>query len=229
MGVLSDADFGDLRVFKSPVNGKAMKLHGFRGNVVGANSYSETSVHSSGGQAFAGANGAVISTPVRIHSSITRGTKFFLKDGDVEKNFNIIDCLDMRDGHDVSVVWGVVDGRETGEYVVIINSTTGEKRVLVNGIANALSLRLGPSDLVWTVMRVILSIALFVFFGITVYVIQTIMPGNVSKFLDNLYPISLLSSFIVCLLLPFMRKKSKLKGAYEGYVERINQVAKALS
>jgi hypothetical protein len=98
-------------------------LHAFTGEVVDEKKWSTTQVSGGGG----GYNvGSGRNNPVTISSVSHTHDQFFLKnESGQEKVVETVNAgLAIRKGHRVTVMWGVLQGMERGQYLAIYNHTT---------------------------------------------------------------------------------------------------------
>jgi hypothetical protein len=104
------------------INRKNINLHSTRGIVVSSNKNMETRVSGGGG----GNN-----TNVRITSTTIVHDQLFLKDSDnKEHSFQLQGFnLAAREGNELTVVWGIRNGKKNGPYLYIYNHTTSSEFV----------------------------------------------------------------------------------------------------
>ena len=204
MGQLGDNELGELRVFTSPVNDRNVKIHGFTGEVVGEKSYSKTETYSRG-----------MGESLRVRSDTTEGTKFFLKDGDKERDFHFVDCIPVREGNRVSVIWGVAEGKDDGEYAVIKNHTIDKGAFLFkadrsDGIVNSISC----SDLGFGhyFFWIVVSLGLLGGFG------------ALKDFNGFLFLLLELGVFLALVVLPSRSVSGKRRRAEEAYRSHVEKV-----
>jgi hypothetical protein len=102
--------------------GRTFEIHTQSGKVVGQSSSTTTQV-SGGGSNYAGDR----VNPVR--SSTTVRNDIFLADRDGKEhhysltNFNVA----CREGHELSVLWAIRQGKQNGPYFLVVNHTTSEQ------------------------------------------------------------------------------------------------------
>lgn len=124
---------GELKRISS--DGVNCVLHSFRGEVGGAWKGFTTEVSGGGGSGYV-YQGTGHSTNREVTSKTTEHNQFFLRSptGE-EKSVRLADvAIAVRDGHDVTVIWGIEEGRGEGPYLAVINHTTGEKSKIDSGI-----------------------------------------------------------------------------------------------
>lgn len=128
---------GELR--RISFEGISLVLHSARGEVVGASKWSTTHVSGGGGGGYVH-QGSGYSSTAPVTSTVTEHDQFFLRLSDGKEMPIRLENVQLavRDGQDVSVLWGVPEGKEHGRYVAIINHTTGEQTMIPSG-ANILA------------------------------------------------------------------------------------------
>jgi len=104
-----------------------------RGRVHDIKVWSETdvSVSSSGGGGYIHPQyGGTIQAPtIRSSTTTTEKKSFWIKDDQgVDKSFNI--DIAVADGHDVVIVWGGVNEKESGPFLCAKNITTGQEKCM---------------------------------------------------------------------------------------------------
>ena len=107
--------------------GKIFNLYGITGKVVSQGKYSTTSV-SGGGGGGGGPYGERVE-PVTITSTTTVHNDIVLADSNGKEHaFSLSDFgIICREGHELSVIWAIRQGRQQGPYIVVINRTTSEQ------------------------------------------------------------------------------------------------------
>ena len=131
---------GELKRISS--DGVNCVLYSFRGVVGGAWKGFTTEISGGGGGGYVH-NGSGYSTTNAITSKTTEHDQFFLRSptGE-EKSVRLANvAIAVRDGHDVTVIWGIAEGRGEGPYLAVINHTTGEQTKIESGmqsLANAM-------------------------------------------------------------------------------------------
>lgn len=111
-----------------------IKFQGLSGTVISEKTWSETRVSSTGGGGYMGPYGGQISAP-NVRTQVTAKRELWLK-GDDEKEHSIRltgSLLPVREGHRVSVLWGIKDGQSSGPYVLLTNNTIGSSEVQTSG------------------------------------------------------------------------------------------------
>jgi len=107
------------------VGGRTYDLHYVTGKVQETGKNMETRVTSSGGggATFGGYGGTA---PVNIRSQTIVHDQLFVTDANNgEHAFQLQDFnLACRTGHDVSVVWAIKKGKQTGKYITVVNHST---------------------------------------------------------------------------------------------------------
>lgn len=108
------------------INGKRIDLHHFTGEVVGNSTWSETHLSARGGGSNYGGAGYHSNSGISVRSETTRNDQFFLKDNDgQEKAFEFKDLgIACRQGHILSVLWGVPRKKRSGVYWFVYNHNT---------------------------------------------------------------------------------------------------------
>lgn len=108
------------------VGSRQFELHWFTGKVVSVTKNLETRVHGGGGGGQVGG----YSAPVSVSSTTTVHDQLFLTDKDgVERAFQLQDFnVACRETNQVTVLWAMKAGQNTGQYVIVYNHTTQEVR-----------------------------------------------------------------------------------------------------
>jgi hypothetical protein len=111
------------------INGRPFELHAVRGTVAAANKQLETRVHGSGGGGYT-SGGSGYTNPVQISSTTVTHDQIYVVD-DVGRehalrlqNWN----LACREGHELTAVWLIRRGKNSGPYVAIRNGTLDETK-----------------------------------------------------------------------------------------------------
>jgi len=119
------------------VGNRIIEFHTFTGVVLEEKKWTTTQVSGGGG----GYNvGSGHQNPVTISSSTTTHSQFFLRDdAGQERAFEITDFnVAVRQGHRVTVLWGIIQGNPNGPYLAVCNHTTGDLTQSPSGV-NALA------------------------------------------------------------------------------------------
>jgi hypothetical protein len=121
---------------KLEAGGKLFNILWTTGTVVAQTKLATTSVHGSGG----GSSGSGYSAPVSISSSTTIHNDIFIKDENgKEHSFQLSDFdIACHEGSKVSVVWGILDGKQTGSYVLVMNHDTANNYFASDKVIDAL-------------------------------------------------------------------------------------------
>jgi hypothetical protein len=165
---------GELKRISS--HGVNCVLYSFRGEVGGAWKGFTTEVSGGGGSGYVH-KGTGHSTIREVTSKTTEHNQFFLRSptGE-EKSVRLADvAIAVRDGHDVTVIWGTAEGRGEGPYLAVINHTTGEQTRIDSGI-QTLAQAMGC----WT-----LCVGLVIVVGGAIYSVGSLI-GNDGPFLARL-------------------------------------------
>ena len=107
------------------VGNRVIDLFTYHGEVVEEKKWATTSVAGSGGGINAGSG---LPNPVTISSSTTTHDQFFLRSDDGrEQAFELANAgLALRKGNRMTVLWGVIKGNATGNYLAVYNQTTSQ-------------------------------------------------------------------------------------------------------
>jgi len=97
-------------------------IHGVRGVVTGAKNWTETHVSSSGGGGYVGSEGGYVSAPSVSSRIVEKGEVWIKTAGG--KEVQIKRRLDANAGHEVAILWGNLEGVETGPYLYWTNYTS---------------------------------------------------------------------------------------------------------
>lgn len=125
------------------------KYVGFTGEVAASNKWSDTYVSGHGDK-----HGTT------VKSDVVHKTEFFLKDGDEERSFQIADLnVPVREGQKVSVVWCILNDRDTGPHRFVFNHTTKDGAELKSAFKGLV----GPTMGRWALL--LLALGLMSFFG----------------------------------------------------------------
>ncbi len=96
------------------VGGASVELTFFRGEVVGLATGLSTEVRGRGDATY-----------IQISSATTERKQFFLKNAaGHEQDVRVVGELALRDGHDVTVIWGMRQGDGEATCVAVVNHTT---------------------------------------------------------------------------------------------------------
>ena len=111
------------------------EFQSLRGEVAGASKWSTTHVSGGGGGGYVH-QGTGYSATAPVTSTTTEHDQFFVRRSDgKETPMRLSDAkLALRDGQDVSLVWGIPAGKNEGAYVAVMNHTTGQLTPLHKGI-----------------------------------------------------------------------------------------------
>jgi len=121
------------------------KYVGFTGEVIGANKWSDTYVSGHGDK-----HGTT------VKSDVVHKTEFFLKDGDEEQSFQISDLnVPVREGQKVSVVWCILNDRDTGPHRFVFNHTTKDGAELKSAFKGLV----GPTMGRWAILLLLIGLA----------------------------------------------------------------------
>jgi hypothetical protein len=111
------------------INGKPFELHSVTGRVAAATKQLETRVSGGGGGGFTN-TGAGYTNPVHITSTTITHDQIFLVDENGNEralrlqNWNIA----CREGHELTAVWIIRKGKNSGPFVAIRNATVNETK-----------------------------------------------------------------------------------------------------
>lgn len=114
--------------FKS--GGRVYHLHSFTGRVAQASKHMETQVYGSGGGGYS-YQGTGSTAPVNISSTTVVHDQVFLVNETGKEvalqlsNFN----LAVREGHILTALWIIKEGKDSGYYAIIYNRTTEERSI----------------------------------------------------------------------------------------------------
>jgi len=106
------------------VLGKAMWIHGIRGTVRGLNQWTQTTTQTTSGSAVHTGGGHYVINAPQVNTNTTRHQTFWVvapsgREHQVSGNYP------LRDGHEVSVVWGGLKGASASGHFICQNLTTG--------------------------------------------------------------------------------------------------------
>lgn len=141
------------------VGNRVINLYTFTGEVLEEKKWSTTQVSGGGG----GYNvGSGQQNPVSISSSTTTHDQFFLRDdAGQEKAFETSNAgLALRKGHRVTVLWGIIQGNNSGPNLAIYNHSTGDL-TRFDGAIGGLSATAAPSYVIWLTLLGIPAICLY--------------------------------------------------------------------
>lgn len=116
------------QVRSTTINGTDIEYYYFRGKVADTSQYSETEVYgSSGGQGYGGPH----HTAGRISSKTYNYKEIFLVNAaGEERAFKLMDWNIMaRPGHELTIIWAIKKGQESGHYIKVINHTTHDSEL----------------------------------------------------------------------------------------------------
>jgi hypothetical protein len=111
------------------INGKPFELHAVTGRVAGATKQLETRVSGGGGGGYTH-NGTGFNNAVHISSTTITHDQIFVVDPSGQEhalrlqNWNIA----CREGHELTAVWLIRKGKNSGPYVAIRNATVDETK-----------------------------------------------------------------------------------------------------
>lgn len=152
--------FADSKIEVDLVEGKTFRLFAYQGTLVDLQTHSETTITSSGGGGYIGPHGGHYQSPT-ISSNTSTYHDLFIKGHDgKEQTFRVTDLyVPSRLGHSVTVIWGVLSGKDSGHLVAMINHDVGSiktglgdaKKVLDKDVVGCLGMGL------WLWMVVIVS------------------------------------------------------------------------
>ena len=108
--------------------GQTMWLSGIRGKVGGIQKWTETHVRSEGGGGQVYGNSHYVSgsfTPAKVSSTIVNRQSFWIVGPNSGKEVEIHGNYQVRDGQDVTVIWGALKNQRNGTRLFIHNRNTG--------------------------------------------------------------------------------------------------------
>lgn len=111
-------------------------VYGIRGTVAGAKKWTETHVSSSGGGGHVGPYGGHVSAPTVSSYVVERGEVWITNrhGKDVQIRLN----LPAIPGHEVAVLWGDVNGKESAKYLYWANYSSQKHNLLESNVENRL-------------------------------------------------------------------------------------------
>ena len=121
------------------IQGKTYEICQFSGEILEANKQRETQVHGSGGggATYKGTGGTA---PVNVYSTTTIHNEFFVLDRSGQEhsvslaNWN----LNLRNGHDIQLIWLIPPKQAQGPYV-LLNNHSLKKYYLKTDIVQAIA------------------------------------------------------------------------------------------
>ncbi|AQS87470.1 hypothetical protein AA101099_2922 [Neoasaia chiangmaiensis NBRC 101099] len=121
------------------VLGKTMWLHGIRGTVRGLNQWTQTTTQTTSGSAVHTGGGHYVINAPQVNTNTTRHQTFWVvapsgREHQVSGNYP------LRDGHEVSVVWGGLKGASASGHFICQNLTTGNGWKSTAGLPGTISL-----------------------------------------------------------------------------------------
>lgn len=107
---------------KLEASGKIYNLYWINGIVVNQGKYATTHVSGSGG------GSGQYQAPVNISSSTTVHNDIFLTDNSGKEHSIQLSGFDVacREGNELSVIWAIKEGLNTGPYIAVLNHTTSQ-------------------------------------------------------------------------------------------------------
>ena len=150
------------------INGRPFELHAVQGTVAGASKQLETRVHGGGGGGYANSG---YTNPVHISSTTVTHDQIFVVDDTGREhalrlqNWNVA----CREGHELTAVWLIRRGKNSGPYVAVHNGTIDETKYDDKTLAKAyrplwpLAALAVPLVLKFSALSLLIAVAALVF------------------------------------------------------------------
>ena len=105
-----------------------IEVHSFTGKVANVTKNLETKVHGGGGGGYS-YQGTGGSAPVSISSTTVIHDQIFLVDSQGNERALQLTDFDIacRESNNVSAMWAIIEGKDSGPYFAIVNHSTGSK------------------------------------------------------------------------------------------------------
>lgn len=121
-------------------DGTQVWLRKYTGIVQSVKDWSETHISSSGGGGYLSGGTGHVSAP-RITSSSIHRQVFFLKCEDGTEKECDTNLINVHVGHEVTMVWGGKQGKDSGNYLGFYNRTTNREAVYGDRVLDSLGKR----------------------------------------------------------------------------------------
>lgn len=107
---------------ETKIDGVKHEIYGFRGELVGIRDENRTHVHTE-----------YLNDRAYVRSTTSNHKQLFLRDKTgIEQSFSLTNwrSLSVRESNNLSILWVIRRGKESGPYVRVINNTTGDSSSL---------------------------------------------------------------------------------------------------